>query len=119
MYKEILRSAQNDSGVFAEFGFMNQRSYAIYILMNKMKTDSYIGVTNNLIGRIWEHKNKINDGFTKRYNVDRLVYFEIYDSPSAAINREKQIKGWLKKKKLQLIETLNPYYLDLWEQIIK
>ena len=78
----------------------------------------YVGVTNNLERRIYEHKNKVLDGFTKKYNVNKLVYFEQTSDKKAAIEREKQIKGWLREKKNALVETVNPEWKDLsleWE----
>lgn len=87
--------------------------------MNKMRTVNYTGVTNDLIRRSWEHKNKVNDGFTKRYKVDKLVYYEFFEDINNAIAREKQLKGWSRAKKMKLIESLNPYYKDLWEDLCK
>lgn len=89
------------------------RVYYVYLLANKMNTVIYTGVTNDLERRLYEHKNKVNDGFTSRYNVDKLVYFEETDDASEAIGREKQIKGWLRSKKIELIEKNNPSWSDL------
>ncbi len=75
----------------------------------------YTGVTNDLIRHVHEHKNKLIEGFTSRYNLTKLVYFEITDDITIAIAREKQIKGWLRKKKVALIETMNPEWKDLSE----
>lgn len=90
----------------------------IYILFNKQNGTLYTGVTSNLAKRIYEHKNKLADGFTKKYNVDKLGYYEIYDTIEAAIEREKQIKGGSRKQKLQLIESINPHWTDLYDTII-
>ncbi|MGA7838998.1 MAG: GIY-YIG nuclease family protein [Ignavibacteriaceae bacterium] len=93
------------------------KQYYVYILTNKSKT-LYTGVTNNLSRRLYEHKNKLIDGFTKKYNIGKLVYYEIYNTPDEAIAREKQIKGWLRKKKVALIESMNKEWMDLsdeWE----
>ncbi len=87
--------------------------YYVYILTNKTKTVLYTGVTNNLQRRIYEHKNKLIDGFTKRYNVDRLVYYEMTSDVKSAIKREKQIKNLLRRKKEELINTFNPDWDDL------
>ena len=87
--------------------------YYVYILTNKTKTVLYTGVTNNLRRRIYEHKNKLIDGFTKRYNVDRLVYYEMTSDVKVAIKREKQIKNLLRRKKEELINTFNPNWDDL------
>jgi len=89
------------------------------MMMNKMRTVIYTGVTNNLVRRPYEHKSKINRGFTQRYNVNKLVYFEEYNDINQAIAREKQIKGWSRAKKLKLIESMNPYFKDLYEEIIQ
>lgn len=80
--------------------------YYVYILTNKSFT-LYIGVTNNLIKRIWEHKNKLVKGFTKRYNIDKLIYFEEFTDIRDALNREKQLKSWGRKKKIELIKEKN------------
>ena len=82
-----------------------------------MRTVNYTGVTSDLVGRVWKHKNKIYDGFTKRYNVNRLVYYEYLETAKAAFAREKEIKSWSKEKKLKLIKEFNPYFKDLYEQI--
>ena len=73
----------------------------------------YVGVTNDLFRRIYEHKNKVNTGFTRSYNLHKLVYFESYQDVRDAIAREKQIKGWLREKKIHLIEESNPSWSDL------
>jgi len=89
--------------------------YYVYIITNKSKT-LYIGVTNDLSRRIYEHKNKIIDGFTKKYNISKLVYYETFNDPNEAIRREKQIKGWLRIKKIKLIESVNPDCKDLSDE---
>ena len=81
-------------------------------MTNKSKT-LYTGVTNNLQRRIFEHKNKLNPGFTSKYNIDKLVYYEESNDIKSVIAREKQIKGWLRAKKIQLIESMNPGWKDL------
>lgn len=88
--------------------------YYVYIMTNKSKT-LYTGVTNNLLRRVYEHKNKSIEGFTKKYNITKLVYFEEIDDVSMAIAREKEIKGWLRIKKIKLIESMNPEWRDLSE----
>lgn len=87
--------------------------YYIYILTNKTNRVLYIGVTNNLPRRLYEHQNKLIDGFTKRYNLNKLVYFEEYSEIEMAIAREKQLKGWVRRKKNDLIESVNPSWNDL------
>ena len=89
--------------------------YYVYIVTNKTKTVLYTGVTNNLKRRIYEHKNKLIDGFTKRYNVDMLVYFEKYSNIDEAIIREKSIKNLVRIKKESLINSINPQWDDLYE----
>jgi putative endonuclease len=92
--------------------------FYIYFVANKSANVLYVGVTNDLIRRIYEHKNKLIDGFTKKYNVDRLVYYEIHEDIYIAITREKQIKGWTRKKKNALINRDNPMWKDLYESIL-
>lgn len=89
---------------------MNQ--YYVYIMTNKSRT-LYIGVTNNLRKRVFEHKHHLVKGFTNKYNITKLIYYEITNDIEAAIIREKQIKGWLRKKKIALIESVNPEWKDL------
>ena len=89
----------------------------LYILTNKPKGTLYIGVTSNLAKRVWEHKNKIVDGFTLRYNLDKLVYCEPFEDAETAISREKQIKKWRRAWKIRLIEDSNPEWKDLSEEI--
>jgi len=91
---------------------LEKKQHFVYIMSSKAKV-LYVGMTNNLARRIYEHKNKINIGFTARYNVNSLVYFEETEDEIAAKKREKQIKGWLRQKKIKLIETTNPNWDDL------
>jgi putative endonuclease len=88
------------------------RQYYVYMMTNCSRT-IYTGVTNDLTRRVYEHKNKLTQGFTKKYNVDILVYYETTNDVSTAIAREKQIKGWLRSKKVELIESVNPNWKDL------
>ena len=87
--------------------------YYVYILANWNNKVIYTGVTNNLERRLYEHKNKLVDGFTKRYNVNKLVYYDFSESIETAIQREKQIKGWTRNKKNAVIEQANPDWHDL------
>lgn len=96
---------------------MHTESY-VYLLTNAHNNVLYTGVTSDLIRRVYEHKNKMVAGFTKKYNVDRLVYYEECSEIIVAIEREKQIKGWSRKKKHALINTLNPQWNDLYPSII-
>ena len=88
--------------------------YYIYILTNKNNTVLYTGVTNDLVRRCHEHKNKLIKGFTEKYNVDKLIYYELFDDINFAIKREKQIKGYSREKKNLLIKRLNPNRDDLY-----
>ena len=90
----------------------------VYIMTNQGNGVLYTGVTSDLTKRLYEHKQKLVDGFTKKYRIIKLVYYEILDSIEDAICREKQIKGWLRRKKLALIESMNPEWKDLYEEII-
>ena len=78
----------------------------------------YVGVTNDLIRRIYEHKNKFKEGFTQKYNIDRLVYFEVYQDIITAISREEQIKSWSRKKKNFLVNQMNPLWQDLYSSLL-
>ncbi len=91
------------------------KRYYIYIMANRSKT-LYIGVTNNLERRVYEHKHQLVIGFTSKYQIDRLVYFEETPDVYAAIAREKHLKGWLRAKKVALIESINPGWRDLSEE---
>ncbi len=92
-------------------------NYYVYILTNKNDTVLYIGVTNNLKRRIYEHKNKVIPGFTKKYNVNKLVYFEHFKNINDAIQREKQLKKWNRSWKNDLINKTNPKWIDLHKKI--
>ena len=96
---------------------IEKRGY-VYILTNAGNTVLYTGVTGNLIKRVYEHKNKMIDGFTKKYNLHKLVYYEALEDIMNAIIREKQIKGWLRRKKIALIGRMNPRWEDLYSKII-
>ena len=93
--------------------------FFVYILCNKRNGTLYTGVTSDLIKRVYEHKNNLIDGFTKKYNVHCMVWYEMHETAEAAINREKQIKKWDRKWKLELIEKDNPEWNDLYEDICK
>ena len=93
------------------------KQYFVYILANKRNTVLYTGVTNNLKRRVYEHREKLVSGFTKKYNVYKLVFYEITNSIEAAIQREKQIKGGSRQKKIDLINGMNPGWRDLYEEL--
>ncbi len=90
--------------------------YYVYFVTNKSNSVLYIGVTNNLERRIFEHKNELVEGFTKRYHTHKLVYYEEYTDIETAITREKQLKKWVRAKKDMLVGAVNPYWQDLFEQ---
>ena len=90
---------------------------AVYILVSKRNGTLYIGVTNDLVRRVYEHRIKAVAGFTSKYNITQLVWFEAYDDPISAITREKELKKWKRSWKVQLIEAQNPQWLDLYESI--
>jgi putative endonuclease len=98
---------------------MRERYYYVYILASKPYGTLYTGVSSNLIGRTWQHKNDLVESFTKRYRVHRLVWYEQTESIESAINREKQIKKWRRRWKLDLIEKMNPDWKDLYDEITK
>jgi putative endonuclease len=93
---------------------MQDKQYYVYIMTSKSGT-LYTGMTNNLQRRVYQHKNKLIEGFTKKYNVTRLVHHETFNNVHDAIRREKQIKGWVRRKKIALIESSNPKWRDLSE----
>ncbi|OIO39757.1 MAG: GIY-YIG nuclease [Candidatus Omnitrophica bacterium CG1_02_46_14] len=94
------------------------KSYYVYILASERNGTIYVGVTSNLVKRIYEHKQDLTDGFTKRYKVHQLVYYEEIPDINSAITREKQLKAWKRKWKLMLIEKCNPNWEDLYNQLI-
>jgi len=98
---------------------MRQRHYYVYILSNKHHTVFYTGITNNLARRIFQHRTKAIKGFTQRYNIYKLLYYEEYDKPLDAIQREKQIKKYRREKKFALINSLNPEWRDLYEDVVE
>ena len=108
------RRARDDVAMVIES--TEKRGY-VYLLTNKANSVLYTGVTSNLAKRIYEHKKKVVDGFTKKYNVEKLVHYELFDSIEEAISREKQIKGWLRRKKNDLIESTNPEWKDLYDEV--
>ena len=99
------------------------KQFHVYIMTNRQRSHVlYTGITGNLTRRVWVHKNRIVEGFTSRYNLTRLVYYECFFYPDAAINREKEIKGWRRSKKIKLVESMNPRWDDLaqrWGDVYK
>ena len=96
---------------------MDKKGY-VYILFSQPNGTLYIGVTSNLVKRIYEHKNKFVDGFTKKYNVDKLAYYEVYEDIETAILREKRLKKYYRQQKIDLIKQSNPNWEDLYYSII-
>ncbi len=96
---------------------MITKSYYIYILASKRNGTLYAGVTHDLLRRVYEHKNNLVEGFTSRYNVHDLVYYEQTDDILSALSREKQLKRWKRKWKIELIEVVNPQWQDLYEEL--
>ncbi len=94
-----------------------KQSY-IYIMTNKVNTVLYIGITSDLIKRVYQHKNHPADGFTSKYNITKLVYYEIFEDINEAIKREKQLKGGSRKKKTDLIQSKNPEFNDLYQSLL-
>lgn len=94
------------------------KNFYTYIMTNKSNKVLYTGVTNNLMRRVYEHKEKIVEGFTKKYNCNKLVYYEIFDNSYTAITREKQIKAGSRKKKIDLIQSMNPEWKDLYDDFL-
>ncbi len=96
---------------------MEEKQYYVYIMTNKGNRVLYTGVTNDLKRRVYEHKAMLVEGFTKKYHVDKLIYYEASREVESAISREKQIKGGSREKKIRLIETINPEWKDLYEEM--
>jgi len=110
----FIRHRQHQPAVLETNDASTKKQFFVYILTNGPKPAVlYTGITGNLPRRVWQHKNKLIPGFTSRYNLTRLVYYEQFVYPDAAISREKQIKGWRRSKKIRLIESLNPRWEDL------
>lgn len=91
--------------------------FYVYLLASKPYGTLYIGMTTKLLRRVWEHKNKLVPGFTRKYGVDRLVWFEVHEDREAALHREKQMKEWKRDWKIELIERDNPHWLDLYRNL--
>ncbi len=94
------------------------KTYFVYIATNKTNRVLYTGVTNNLVGRLFAHKSKLVSGFTSKYNIKKLIYYESFNDINEAIHREKQIKGGSRQKKINLINSVNPGFKDLYKEII-
>ena len=95
----------------------NVKEFYVYMMTNRSRVVLYTGVTSKLEGRVWQHKNHVVKGFTSRYKLDRLVYYEQFADPISAITREKEIKGWRREKKNDLVRKLNPNWEDLGKKL--
>ena len=95
-----------------------ERLPCVYLLTSRPNGTLYVGVTSDLIRRVWEHKSDLTEGFTKRYGVHTLVWYEVHDNMESAIKREKVIKGWRRAWKIRLIEQLNGQWQDLYEELV-
>jgi putative endonuclease len=95
-----------------------EKQPAVYILASKRNGTLYIGVTSDLTKRVWEHKSGMVEGFTKRYSIHRLVWYELHENMESAITKEKRIKEWKRAWKLELIESVNPDWQDLYQSIV-
>jgi putative endonuclease len=120
--KDRTRNLEIPGSCFARPGMTTERaiegmSYYVYILASRKDGAIYIGMTNDLVRRVYEHRTKAVPSFTSKYKITRLVWFEIYDDPISAITREKELKKWKRSWKAQLIETRNPEWNDLYESI--
>lgn len=93
------------------------KQYFVYIVARERNGTFYVGVTSDLPKRVWEHKNEVADGFTKKYGIRNLVYYEVFSDPENAIKREKRLKKWNRSWKMKVIEEQNPDWKDLYEQI--
>ena len=96
-----------------------EKQFYVYILASKRNGTLYTGVTSDLIQRVWQHKHHMVEGFTKKYRVKKLVYYEVHDNAESAMTREKRIKKWRRKWKLRLIEEKNPQWTDLYDEIVE
>jgi len=92
-------------------------AYYVYILASRKDGATYVGITNDLVRRVYEHRTKAVRGFASKYNISRLLWFEVYDDPISAISREKELKKWKRSWKIRLIESQNPNWDDLYESI--
>ena len=96
---------------------MESKTYCVYILASRRNGTLYIGVTSDMLGRVWQHKNDVYEGFTKKYGVHLLVWYECFDDVLAAIQREKTLKKWSRQWKINLIEKTNPSWSDLYGEL--
>lgn len=98
-------------------GKMDEKKFYVYIMAKARNSTFYVGVTSNLPKRVWEHKNDVVEGFTQKYGVKNLVYYEVFDDSEGAIKREKRLKKWNRPWKMRIIEEMNPDWNDLYDEI--
>ena len=96
---------------------MSEKKFYVYIMAKGRNSTFYVGVTSDLLKRVWEHKNGVAEGFTKEYDIKTLVYYQVFDDAENAIKREKRLKKWNRTWKMRVIEEMNPDWKDLYEQI--
>jgi putative endonuclease len=94
-----------------------EKKYYVYIMAKARNSTFYVGMTSDLLKRVWEHKEEVVDGFTQKHGIKKLVYFEIYNDPGTAIQREKRLKKWNRPWKMRIIEVMNPDWKDLYETL--
>ena len=111
-----MRGAAGDEAILGTIGVVNKQYY-VYIMTNRGNNVLYVGVTRDLIKRVYEHKEKLADGFTKKYNIVKLVYYEVFEDIENAILREKQIKAGSRQKKINLIDSTNREWHDLYDTL--
>lgn len=112
-------SSRRRPGSIGSRGLIEKETYYVYIVASKRYGTLYIGSTSDLVKRIWEHKNKVADGFTKKHNVDQLVYYERHETPESMVKRERNMKDWQRQWKINLIEENNPNWYDLYPDLLQ
>lgn len=117
-FRSLWRRREGGNPLFLRNLVMESKTYFVYILANERNGTLYVGVTNDLIRRVFEHKNNIVKGFTEKYKVHNLVYYEFCNNIEIALNREKNIKKWYRQWKINLINTVNPEWNDLYKDLI-
>jgi len=112
---EEVRQTTDDEAI--SYNIAMNKQYYVYIMTNRTNTVLYIGVTNDLKRRVYEHKEKMANGFTKKYNITKLIYYEVFEDIENAILREKQLKAGSREKKIQLVNSMNKEWCDLYEEL--
>jgi putative endonuclease len=112
-----LRGARERVSASYNEGVMKEKQFYVYILAKGRNSTFYVGVTSDLVKRVWQHKNEVADGFTKKHGIKTLVYYEAFDDAENAIKREKRLKKWTRESKMRVIEEMNPEWSDLYDGI--